>query len=67
MSEGFSFGNVLRSLVPQREGGSVYGYCPECGAEGFSRERRPNGNDKCKNGHSYPSANSLENQPVQRC
>lgn len=32
-----------------------YGYCPHCGALGVSRERRPDGNDKCQNGHVYPS------------
>jgi hypothetical protein len=30
------------------------GYCPICG--GVIRERRPNGNDRCGNGHNYPSA-----------
>lgn len=34
---------------------SVYGFCPSCGAPGVSRERRPNGNDECQNGHIYPS------------
>lgn len=33
-----------------------YGYCPACGAPGKTRERRPNGNDTCENGHTYPSA-----------
>lgn len=32
-----------------------YGYCPLCGAVGVERERRPNGNDKCANGHVYAS------------
>lgn len=32
-----------------------YGICPVCGGAGLSRERRPNGNDKCVNGHVYPS------------
>jgi hypothetical protein len=32
-----------------------YGYCPHCGSLGVSRERRPNGNDTCGNGHVYPS------------
>ena len=35
-----------------------YGYCPICAAPGVSRERRPNGNDRCKNGHTYLSANA---------
>ncbi len=33
----------------------LYGYCPKCGAQGVSRERRPDGNDHCANGHIYPS------------
>ena len=39
---------------------AVYGFCPECGAEGVTRERRPNGNDRCKNGHCYPSRNAVK-------
>lgn len=33
-----------------------YGYCPECGAAGLRRERRPNGNDTCANDCVYPSS-----------
>lgn len=33
----------------------MYKYCPICGAEGVSRERRINGNDTCRNGHTYRS------------
>jgi len=33
-----------------------YGTCPQCGSPGVSRERRPNGNDKCSEGHGYPSS-----------
>ena len=40
---------------PEQEPVAVYGYCPECGAKGVTRERRPNGNDKCAKGHTYPS------------
>lgn len=34
-----------------------YGFCPmpRCNAPGVTRERRPNGNDTCANGHTYPS------------
>ena len=32
-----------------------YGCCPHCGANVTERERRPNGNDTCENGHVYPS------------
>jgi hypothetical protein len=35
--------------------GSPYGRCPRCNALGELRERRPNGNDTCHNGHVYPS------------
>lgn len=41
-------------LIPDRP--APYGYCPVCGAVGVSRERRPDGNDKCASGHVYPSA-----------
>lgn len=33
----------------------AYGRCPHCGADGKTRERRPDGNDTCANGHVYPS------------
>lgn len=32
-----------------------YGYCPICNAPGYSRERRPGGDDICTHGHKYPS------------
>lgn len=41
-----------------------YGHCPECGAIGIIRERRPDGNDTCARGHQYPSAQALTEQPV---
>ena len=37
-----------------------YGYCPYCWAEGHTRERRPDGNDVCTKGHSYPSKSALK-------
>ncbi len=42
-----------------------YGFCPQCGAAGLFRERRPNGDDTCDNGHKYPSleARNMSNQP----
>ena len=40
-----------------------YGYCPKCGAPGKLRERRPNGNDTCQRGHSYPSKDALPSPP----
>jgi len=36
-----------------------YGLCPICGANGISRERRPNGNDRCENDHTYPSKDAI--------
>ena len=38
---------------------SPYGNCPVCGSPGISRERRPDGNDKCANGHLYKSSASI--------
>lgn len=37
-----------------------YGRCPVCGEPGKDRERRPNGNDTCPNGHSYPSSTAKQ-------
>lgn len=37
---------------------SQYGYCPRCAAPGKTRERRPDGNDTCENGHTYKSTNA---------
>ena len=41
-----------------------YGYCPECGAPGLTRERRPDGDDKCSNGHRYPSRSAHTSLPA---
>lgn len=38
---------------------SPYGFCPICGSIGIGRERRPNGNDVCINGHVYMSSTSV--------
>ena len=38
---------------------AVYQYCPICMAKGVKRERRPDGNDTCENGHTYPSRDRL--------
>lgn len=37
----------------------AYGFCPKCGRPGVERERRANGNDRCKEGHTYPSSTAL--------
>lgn len=42
-----------------RGSSASYGKCPICGQPGVSRERRPNGNDQCANGHVYPSADAV--------
>jgi len=47
-----------------------YGCCPICGAKGIMRERRPDGNDRCSAGHTYPSRNSVGEvrpQPPAKC
>jgi hypothetical protein len=51
-----------QALAQTQEPVAVYGYCPECGAKGVMRERRPNGDDKCANGHTYPSSTSTSPQ-----
>jgi hypothetical protein len=33
-----------------------YGLCPICKSPSVGRERRPNGNDICTNGHTFPSS-----------
>lgn len=44
---------------------SVLGYCPVCGQEGKTRERRPGGNDRCLNGHLYPTHLRFLEPPTQ--
>lgn len=41
-----------------------YGFCPECGAPGITRQKCLNGNDTCVAGHAYPSSNALKERPV---
>lgn len=53
----------LVAMVKQTE--SVYGFCPNCGARGKSRERRINGMDACENGHLYPSRDALKDKPSE--
>lgn len=47
---------VVAALMANTE---VYGRCPECLGIGVSRERRPDGNDTCANGHMYPSRDAI--------
>lgn len=44
---------------PAPDCSTPYGFCPLCHAPGVSRERRPNGNDRCGKGHVYPSRNAI--------
>lgn len=37
-----------------------YGFCPQCGAAGATRERRPNGYDTCVDGHKYLSTQAVQ-------
>jgi hypothetical protein len=45
--------------VNDREIAESYGLCPVCGGLCKTRERRLNGNDRCVNGHVYPSRESV--------
>ncbi len=54
-----SFVDLLKNKVTNENHTVSYGYCPECSANGEVRERRLNGNDKCSNGHTYPSTSAL--------
>lgn len=36
-----------------------YGFCRQCGADVTKRERRPNGNDTCFQGHVLPSRETV--------
>ena len=41
-----------------------YGYCPICGLEGATRERRMNGDDTCVASHKYPSRDAVPVDPT---
>lgn len=43
-----------------------YGFCPKCGAPGKTRERKPNGNDTCAEGCTYPSKDALKVKPTAK-
>lgn len=40
-------------------------FCPTCGANTVSRERRIGGNDYCENNHCYPSTSAIDTNEVQ--
>ena len=47
-------------------GETPYGHCPKCDAPGVLRERRIDGNDRCANGHEYPSRDAvLRSEPLE--
>jgi hypothetical protein len=50
----------------QQEPVGVYGHCPVCGAKGVTRERRPGGDDRCANGHTYKSIHATTPPAAQR-
>ena len=54
-----------RPAAQAGERDAPYGYCPECGAPGVMRERKPDGDDKCSNGHRYPSRSARASLPTQ--
>jgi len=61
------FWEHVRSHKTQPEPSPVaapYGFCPQCGAPGVSRERSPNGKTRCQSGHVYPSRDAVANQQL---
>ena len=52
--------------APVQEPVGVYGHCPICGAKGVTRERRPDGDDRCANGHTYKSMYATTPPAAQR-
>ena len=39
-------------------------FCPICGENTVSRERRIGGNDTCRNNHTYPSKSAIDKNEV---
>lgn len=56
-----TFNQFIESQQPL----APYGFCPVCGVMGNARERRIDGNDTCKNGHVYPSADAIDAMKAQ--
>jgi hypothetical protein len=52
-------GKVVEEPEPEFTEMNGYGRCPHCGAMVMERERRPDGNDTCQEGHVFPSASTL--------
>lgn len=57
MGEGLK--RAARHANATRNVNAGYGWCPKCGATGTTRERRPNGDDICADGHKYPSRTAI--------
>ena len=49
----------IREAIEAENATLPYGRCPHCHRPGKMRERRPNGNDICENGHEYPSKDAV--------
>ena len=49
--------------IPEPQEVNAYGNCPHCGQPGQMRERRPDGNDTCVNGHVYRSRLAVMERP----
>lgn len=64
VEDGFQSAMMVRPVCPECAQGDEkripYGYCPTCGAIGLYRERRPDGDDVCANGHTYKSSSALK-------
>jgi len=57
---------IKAALEAKDEPVAIYGYCPVCGAKGTSRERHPDGNTSCVNGHKYKSRDTLSAPPQRK-
>jgi hypothetical protein len=55
-----------RPMPGEEQTESPLGYCPICRARGKTREKRPNGNDQCERGHTYPSKDALSSRPDEQ-
>jgi hypothetical protein len=56
----------IEELEAKDEPVAIYGYCPTCNAKGVSRERHPDGSDRCTNGHTYKSKDALTTSPQRK-
>lgn len=56
-NDGFPTADEIAHPKPKAD--ALYGYCPECYKPGKSRERRPDGDDTCVDGHVYKSSMAL--------